>query len=515
MGLLLLACRRIVPALRDQQSSSVNLSNYISVYNIQRETYTETNTKKQIRFINRTMQIPNVPFSAPAQTSTGNAAFFPANDDFLLQQLQQQIDFYFSPENLCRDEYLRTILYQNNGAVPVEVIASFPMIKKIVARAFLGPAAIYHTDPLTLPPPDCNLLRHAVALNSQTVLVEGMFFVHPEYRVQQNYTTAPFPHAAPQERFVPLANQHMDRHTIPLPNGTVKKSAGDDASARTAATVSPTSFASTVNPSADDDDDNKSYIAVNGIPNNASESTLKKWLAFDHRKVPEDSAPVFPLSLEKTLPETWKLSFSTESEARTAMDVISKRKFKKGGALTCHFVGGGSSTSMPVTMLYQPLVLPHGEQVYYASAYPQNILETVQKGMVATPYSASTATPMYAWAYSPTPVTSAGAPSAVGDKESCVHAPSPQEENLSPHVHQPTPDPRARRNQYRGKKLGFHSKNRKKKMDEFPPLVPLVESSETSAEKNGSRANAVLSETMQKMGEMNLNNDNKNEEKNE
>ena len=477
------------------------------------------------------MQIPNLHSPSPTQNMTGNA-FFPANDDFLLQQLQQQIDFYFSSENLCRDDYLRSFLYQNNGAVPVEIIASFPMIKKIVARAFLGPAAVFQTDPMTLPPADCNLIRHAVALNSQTVMVEGMFFVHPEYRMQQHYaTTAPYPHnTTPQGRFAPVQDQDMNhhRHTSPVPPQPyeqMKRAAGDETSTRTSATVSPTSFASTLNPSADEHDDHKSYITVHGILDNISNAVLKKWLAFHERVVPKGLVPVFPLSLEKVRPQTWKLSFSTESEAHAAMEVISQRKFKYGDFLTCQFeggggsVGGGSPTSaMPVAMMYQPVVFPHGDQVYYASAYPQSVLETAQKGMVALPYSSAMATPVYAWAYSPTPVTPAATPAAVTDKEHVVqeivaNAPSTQEENVSipppPSDHQHTPDPRSRRKTHnRNKKSRSQKKNhhRKQKMDEFPPLA---ESPNINAEKNGDCVETVLLETTQKMGEMNLNKDRK------
>lgn len=460
------------------------------------------------------MQTPNIPTPAPAHPMMGNAPSYPANDDFLMQQLQQQIDFYFSPENLCRDNYLRSILYQNNGAVPVEVIASFPMIKKIVASAFLGPAAIYHTDPLTLPPADCNLIRHAVMLNSQTVMVEGMFFVHPQYRVQPHCTaTAAFPDTTPQGRFAPVVDQ--DRRPSPVSYEQMKKTVSDDVSTRTLATVSPTSFASTLNPSADEEDDTKSYILVKGVPDDVREFTLKNWLAFDRRQIPEGMAPLFPLTFEKILADTWKLSFATESEARAAMGVISKRKFQKSELLVCQFVGGHSPTSMPITMLYQPYVLPPGEPVYYASAYPYTVLETAQKGMVALPYASPTGTtPTYTMAYSPTPVTPTVTPSngkvsrgetTVGVQEDSSNISSPQEENISPqpsHSHQPTLDSRSRRKYHRGKNRNAQNKNRGKKKEELPHLV---ENTESSGEKKGRRAKAALDETVNKMAEMNLN----------
>ncbi|GAX24842.1 hypothetical protein FisN_6Hh389 [Fistulifera solaris] len=426
------------------------------------------------------------PSSSPATMS------FP--DDFLLQQLQQQIDFYFSPENLGRDDYLRTLLYQNNGAVPIEIIASFPMIKKIVARAFLGPAVMYHTDPHTLPPADLNLLRQAVAMNSHTVFVEGMCLVHPQYRVQ--YGVVPPPHTP--QRFVGYP---------PPQELVVKTTAGEDASTRTLATVSPTSFASTLNPSADEEEDHKVWITVQGVPDNIGDKLLKKWLAFENRTIPEGFTPIVPVTLEKVMPLTWKLSFATESEARAAMEMLPKRSFKNGGLLVCEWMGASQAT-----MMYQPVAYPQGEQVYYATAYPPSVLETAQKGMVAVPYPTSTATPVYAWTYAPTPVTPSGAPPVGnGSKElQDVVLKSPEETPVAPPVHESTPDPRFRRTQYRGRKGGKH---RKKKADEFPPLVPLKESPRTEKKEDGGKT--TLSETIQKMGELSLQKDDKKEQKKE
>jgi hypothetical protein len=452
------------------------------------------------------MQMHNAPSSSsPAMMS------HPFRDDFVLQQLQQQIDFYFSPENLGRDEYLRTLLYQNNGAVPVEIIASFPMIKKIVARAILGPAVMYyHTDPLTLPPADVHLLRQAVAMNSQTVFVEGMFLVHPQYRAPpQNYGAFTPARFAPVTNGYPMLPQEL----------VVKTTVGEDASTRTLATVSPTSFASTLNPSADEEEDHKVWITVQGVPDAIGDKILKKWLAFENRTIPEGFTPIVPVTLEKIMPLTWKLSFFTESEARAAMDMLAKRHFKRGGGpLVCELVGASTSV-MPATMMYQPVVYPQGEQVYYAAAYPPSVLETAQKGMVAMPYATATATPVFAWAYAPTPVTPSGPPSAVNDSKEFGPqdvVSNPQEQSpLAPPVHESTPDPRFRRNQYRGKKRGFSNKNRKKKMDEFPPLVPLKESSEPGTEKKGDPGTTTLSETIQKMGELRLDKDIEKERKKE
>lgn len=50
----------------------------------------------------------------------------------LLQQLERQIAYYFSPSNLETDTYLRTLQRLNDGCVPVRALANFGKVKGIL-----------------------------------------------------------------------------------------------------------------------------------------------------------------------------------------------------------------------------------------------------------------------------------------------------------------------------------------------------------------------------------------------
>ncbi|CAA6663235.1 unnamed protein product [Spirodela intermedia] len=63
-----------------------------------------------------------IPFVAPS------AVYFAAPDPHLPMMVSKQIDYYFSPENLCRDTYLRQNM-DEEGWVPISLIASFNRVK--------------------------------------------------------------------------------------------------------------------------------------------------------------------------------------------------------------------------------------------------------------------------------------------------------------------------------------------------------------------------------------------------
>jgi len=57
-------------------------------------------------------------------------------DPVLLNRLRAQIEFYFSPQNLSRDTYLRSLLmykFYPTGAAPLLIIASFPKVRSLCA----------------------------------------------------------------------------------------------------------------------------------------------------------------------------------------------------------------------------------------------------------------------------------------------------------------------------------------------------------------------------------------------
>ena len=87
------------------------------------------------------------------------AAHRPMDDTTLLARLRAQVEFYFSPQNLARDTFLRSILEQNDNAVPVETIATFPKIRQLHA---IGRWGMVNVPRNSLPPADPILLCRAL-----------------------------------------------------------------------------------------------------------------------------------------------------------------------------------------------------------------------------------------------------------------------------------------------------------------------------------------------------------------
>jgi La domain len=54
--------------------------------------------------------------------------------DELYRTLARQIEYYFSPQNLRKDTYLRTLRELNDGYVPVSILANFCKVKVILSR---------------------------------------------------------------------------------------------------------------------------------------------------------------------------------------------------------------------------------------------------------------------------------------------------------------------------------------------------------------------------------------------
>jgi hypothetical protein len=75
---------------------------------------------------------PPVSMDTPSMTNNSEAV--------LLQLLRQQVEFYFSEENLAQDSYLLSFLNSNDhpGVVPAATIASFPKVREIYASHMAG-----------------------------------------------------------------------------------------------------------------------------------------------------------------------------------------------------------------------------------------------------------------------------------------------------------------------------------------------------------------------------------------
>jgi hypothetical protein len=95
------------------------------------------------------------------------------NNEFLMQQLQAQVEFYFCSQNLANDKFLQDQLSQTEhlGAVPIQVICSFRKIRQLYSFAANVPVEM-------MPPADPTMLR--MALENSSVLSishDGMFVI--------------------------------------------------------------------------------------------------------------------------------------------------------------------------------------------------------------------------------------------------------------------------------------------------------------------------------------------------
>jgi hypothetical protein len=61
---------------------------------------------------------------------------FESND--AIYQLSNQLEYYFSPQNLTNDTYMKSVMQMNSGYVPISILANFSNVKKIVARFYEG-----------------------------------------------------------------------------------------------------------------------------------------------------------------------------------------------------------------------------------------------------------------------------------------------------------------------------------------------------------------------------------------
>lgn len=97
------------------------------------------------------------------------------NNDFLLNQIKSQVEFYFAPQNLQNDRFLQSQLNatEHLGAVPIQVICSFRKIRQLYSYA-RGGYYPHEVDMLA----DPALLRMAL-VNSSVVSIshDGMWIV--------------------------------------------------------------------------------------------------------------------------------------------------------------------------------------------------------------------------------------------------------------------------------------------------------------------------------------------------
>lgn len=97
------------------------------------------------------------------------------NNDFLLTQIKNQVEFYFAPQNLQNDKFLQSQLNATDhlGAVSIQVICSFRKIRQLYSYSRSG----YYPHDVDMPA-DPALLRMALATSSLvSISHDGMWIV--------------------------------------------------------------------------------------------------------------------------------------------------------------------------------------------------------------------------------------------------------------------------------------------------------------------------------------------------
>jgi len=83
----------------------------------------------------------------------------------LISSLSSQLEYYFSPTNLRRDTYLRTIMGLNSGYVPTTVLATFANVNRIIAQHDTDGSLLSSPAGLDVP----SLIQKAVLQGSQVL----------------------------------------------------------------------------------------------------------------------------------------------------------------------------------------------------------------------------------------------------------------------------------------------------------------------------------------------------------
>jgi len=97
------------------------------------------------------------------------------NNDFLLSQIKNQVEFYFAPQNLQNDKFLQSQLNATDhlGAVSIQVICSFRKIRQLYSYS----RSVYYPHDVDMPA-DPALLRMALATSSVvSISHDGMWVV--------------------------------------------------------------------------------------------------------------------------------------------------------------------------------------------------------------------------------------------------------------------------------------------------------------------------------------------------
>lgn len=143
-------------------------------------------------------------------------------DPALLNLVRAQIEFYFSPQNLARDTYLRSLMVYNQyptGAAPLMIISSFPKVRSLCAKDLPGNVA---------PPADAELVAKSleesevVAVSQDKAWIISLLATLPPYPMthHMNHHT---PHITPILQYDPsiLTEMGAKGTNKPLAGGTL------------------------------------------------------------------------------------------------------------------------------------------------------------------------------------------------------------------------------------------------------------------------------------------------------
>ena len=106
------------------------------------------------------MQLTQAPFVALPGAQLTQAPYWPTDmvaypsSPTLLERIIHQVHYYFSAENLCRDEFLRGHMDQREGWLPIQLIASFNRLRSLTV--------------------DVNLVAEALRLSPELEVCNGM-----------------------------------------------------------------------------------------------------------------------------------------------------------------------------------------------------------------------------------------------------------------------------------------------------------------------------------------------------
>jgi len=233
-------------------------------------------------------------------------------EDMLLSRIRTQVDFYFSPQNLAKDDFLRSMLQsydEHHGAVPVQAICNFPKIRELSASAWAG----YHVPAAMAPPADPELLCRA-AQYSRTVRVVG-----DPHQQQTGYWFIP---VAQEPTAVAAANGYNSQDMHPAMPRVVPPTPPDH-HRRPSDSSSPSDLSSPLSSSVGSSQGvpvyplggmtmERTVVLLHELPDPAAESLI--WQFFLHKARPK--------SVVQDAGRTWHVTFGTELEAVAALDFL-------------------------------------------------------------------------------------------------------------------------------------------------------------------------------------------------